>query len=112
MQIQVHAGCGVELCEGLSAQIRAEVQRALGRFDADISEVCVHLDEDAATACRNEKRCVLEAHLQGCQPIAIIRHADTAEAAVAGAAEKLNRLFAHKLERVPRGASAQRIVSL
>ena len=100
VHIQIHTDQGVELQEGLLIRIRAEVERALGRFSPTLSEVGVHLSGQAGDAgdC-NPGRCVLEARIDGRQPIAITRQAETLEAAVIKAAEKLTRVFAHALER-------------
>jgi len=55
----------------------------------------VHLsDESKGKSGVHDQRCMLEARLEGRQPVAVTDHAETLEQAVNGAAKKL----AHRLE--------------
>lgn len=62
----------------------------LSRFSDKISRVEVHLsDEDGNKNGQGDKRCLLEARLEGRQPIAVSNLADSHEQAVEVAIDKL-----------------------
>lgn len=52
-------------------------------------------------------RCMIEAHLEGRQPIAVTDQAATLDQAIDGAADKLARLIDHTLGRQSHQASHQ-----
>jgi ribosome-associated translation inhibitor RaiA len=55
-----------------------------------ITKIEVHLkDEDGDKKGKNDKRCMIEAHLEGRQPIVVTDHADTLNQALDGAIDKL-----------------------
>jgi hypothetical protein len=61
----------------------------------------VHLsDENGDKGGQNDKRCVMEARLQGRQPVAVTYRAATVEEAVDGAAGELTRLIENTLGRL------------
>ena len=65
-------------------------EEELSRFSHQITRVEVHLsDENSDKEGLNDKRCMIEARLEGIKPIAVTNHANTHEQAVAGAVEKL-----------------------
>jgi ribosome-associated translation inhibitor RaiA len=56
----------------------------------NITRVEVHLkDEDGDKKGKNDKRCMIEAHLEGRQPIVVTDHANTLNQALDGAIDKL-----------------------
>lgn len=62
----------------------------LSRFSEYITRIEVHLsDENGGKDRQNDKRCMIEARLEGRQPIAVTANADTYEQAVAEAIDKL-----------------------
>jgi ribosome-associated translation inhibitor RaiA len=68
--------------------------RSLSRFSSRVHRLEVHLsDENGASKPPDDKRCALEARIEGHQPCAVVHHADTVEAAVKGAAHKLERML-------------------
>ena len=67
---------------------RGTVETALGRDSDHITRVEVHLtDEDGHKSGQNDKCCVMEARLEGRQPIAVSDRSETLEQAVNGAAD-------------------------
>jgi ribosome-associated translation inhibitor RaiA len=101
MQIQVNTDHTIEGHEALAAQIRGVVESALGRMSDHITRVEVHLiDETGPKSRKNNKRCMMEARLEGRQPIAVTDESSTLELAVAGAADKLARLIEHTLDKL------------
>jgi len=68
----------------------ALISDGLSRFSAQISQLEVHLsDEDGNKNGQNDKRCMIEARLEGIQPIAVTSQANTHQQAVEGAIDKL-----------------------
>ncbi len=101
MQVQVNTDHHIGGHEALVARVRDTVERALGRLSDHITRVEVHLsDENGDKSGRNDKRCVMEARLEGRQPVAVTHQAATLEAAVDGAAGQLTRLIEKSLGRV------------
>ncbi len=66
------------------------ISEELSRFSHQITRVEVHLsDENGDKEGLNDKRCTIEARLEGMKPIAVTNHANTHEQAVEGAIDKL-----------------------
>jgi ribosome-associated translation inhibitor RaiA len=66
-----------------------------------VTRVEVHLtDERGPKSGKNDKRCMMEARLEGRQPIAVTDEASTLDLAVNGAADKLVRLIEHTLDKL------------
>jgi hypothetical protein len=66
------------------------ITEQLIRFSDHITRVEVHLsDVNGDKEGPNDKRCLLEVRIEGRQPIAVTKLADTYEKAVSGATEKL-----------------------
>ena len=100
MQIQINTDRNIEGHEALAAQVRGVVESALSRISDHITRVEVHLsDESSHKSSQNDKRCMMEARLEGRQPIAVTHHAATMDQAADGAADKLARLIESTLER-------------
>jgi ribosome-associated translation inhibitor RaiA len=100
MKIQVNTDAHIEGHERLAAHVSATVEQALRRFVDHITRVEVHLsDENGDKSGSQDQRCMLEARLQGRQPVAVTEHAATQEQAVSGATQKLVRLLDSTLNR-------------
>lgn len=101
MDIRLNTDKNIEGKEALAAQVAAAVERALQRFDKQITRIEVHLsDEDAGKSGRDDKRCLMEARLEGRQPVAVTHHAGSLSEAVDGAANKLKSLLTTALGRL------------
>jgi ribosome-associated translation inhibitor RaiA len=101
MQIQVNTDHTIEGHEALADQIRGVVENALSRMSDRITRVEVHLTDESGPKSRaNNKRCMIEARLEGRQPIAVTDEAATVDLAVNGAADKLARLIKHTLGKL------------
>lgn len=104
MQILIHTDHHIEGHEGLVAWATSTVQSALNHQKDHITRVEVHLsDENGAKSGQADKRCVMEARLQGRPPLAATQHADNQHQAITGAADKLTRLIASTLGKADRG---------
>lgn len=101
MKIQVNTDVHVEGREALSVRVSAAVEHALQRFQDQVTRVEVHLsDQNGDKSGQQDKRCVMEARLEGRQPMAASDEAATLDQAVRGAADKLARLIDSQLGRV------------
>lgn len=101
MDIQLNTDKNIEGKEALASQVEAAVKRALRRFDDQITRVEVHLsDENAGKSGRDDKRCLMEARLEGRQPVAVTHQAGSVSEAVDGAANKLKSLLDSALGRL------------
>ena len=90
MTIQINSDNNITGTEGLSNFVESAVTETLKRFDNQITRVEVHLtDENGHKSGNNDKRCMIEARVEGMQPIAVTAHADTIHEALKGALGKL-----------------------
>jgi hypothetical protein len=86
--------------EALSARIGGALSGALKHFSARITRVEVHVgDENGSRRGPRDKRCMMEARLEGHQPVAFTHHAETIASAVHGAAHGLARAISGVLGR-------------
>ncbi|MGK2905001.1 MAG: HPF/RaiA family ribosome-associated protein [Desulfuromonadales bacterium] len=95
MQIQINTDRNIDGNEALAAYVRGETEHALSRFNDHITRVEVHLSDENSDKKKGKggQRCVMEARLEGRQPIVATHQTTTLELAVNGAAEKLSRLI-------------------
>ncbi len=101
MHVQVNTDRNVEGRDALAAHVSGTVEHALRRFSAHVTRVEVHLsDENADKSSEHDKRCLMEARLEGRPPIAVTHQAATLGQAVDGAAEKLTRMIDTTLGRL------------
>ena len=90
MIIQFNTDNNIEGSERLNAYFTTTLSEALSRFNNQITRLEVHLtDENGHKDGKNDQRCVIEARLEGLQPIAVSNTADNMEQAVKGATDKL-----------------------
>ena len=97
MQIQVNSDHSIEGHQALGAHVRGVVENALSRLSDHITRVEVHLSHESS---RNDMRCMMEARLEGRQPIAVTHQAATLDQAVDDAADKLAKLIESTLGRL------------
>ena len=102
MQIQINTDHNIELHESLAAEINTVVESALSRFSDHISRLEVHLSDENSDnkVGHDDMRCMMEARLEGRQPIAVTHQAASLNQAVDSAADKLARLIENTLGRL------------
>lgn len=102
MQIQINTDRNIEGREALVAQVSGVVEGSLSRFSDHITRVEVHLSDENSDRkdSTDDMRCVMEARLEGRQPIAATHQAATLDQAVDGAAGKLTRMIESTLGRL------------
>ena len=103
MQILINTDHHIEGHEALATWATGEVKNALSHHSDQITRVELHIsDENGHKSSSNDKRCVMETHLQGRPPMVVTQHAETLYLAVTGAGEKLNRMIEGTLGRAAR----------
>jgi ribosome-associated translation inhibitor RaiA len=102
MQIRVNTDRNIEGHGNLAAYVSSTVESALGRFSDSLTRVEVHLSEQSGgrKGSNHDMRCLIEARLEGRQPIAVTHHAASIGQTVDGAAGKLSRKIDHTLARL------------
>jgi len=102
MQIQINTDHNIEGHQALSDQIGGIVESALSRFSDHITRVDIHLSDENSDkkGGHDDMRCMIEARLEGRQPIAVSHQADTLYQAIDGAADKLTHLVESTLGRM------------
>ena len=101
MNIQFNTDSNIEGREELATQVKGVVESAMSRFSDRITRVEVHLsDENGDKSGQDDKRCMMEARIEGRQPTAVTHHAATVDDAVDGAADKLKRLLESTFDRL------------
>jgi ribosome-associated translation inhibitor RaiA len=100
MKIQINADSHIERKESLATHIMGTVKKIVGNNSDHVSRIEVHLsDQNSNKHGETEKRCLMEARLEGIQPIAVSSHAVTLDQAIEGATKKLGKKINSTLER-------------
>ncbi|MGE6793108.1 HPF/RaiA family ribosome-associated protein [Pseudomonas guineae] len=101
MKIQINTDNHIDGNEALAAKLRATLEHSLEHFSDHVTRLEVHLsDENGDKSGQNDQRCMLEARLEGRQPVAVTETAATLEQAVHGAAQKMVHLLESTLGRL------------
>ncbi len=95
MQIQINTDRNVDGNEALADYVRGEIKQVLSRFSERITRVEIHMSDENSDKKGGKDclRCVMEARLEGHQPMAVTDQSTTLEQAVHGALDKLTRLI-------------------
>lgn len=92
MKIQINTDNNIQGREELVERYTKDVESALANVSKHVTRVEVHLsDENADKSGQHDKRCMIEARLEGRQPIAVTEDAATLDLAVHGACHKMTR---------------------
>ena len=103
MQVQVNTSNGIENKETLERWAGTYLNGELARFSAEITRIEVQLsDENRSRNGGADKRCSLEARLNGHEPLAVKHHAQSQDLAFRGATQKLINLLDHTLGKLDR----------
>ncbi len=101
MKIQINTGPNTDGSGPAAQQVEAIIENTLGHLAERVSRVEVHLsDQNSIKRGSADQRCLLEARLEGCQPIAVSEDAGSMTEAVTGAAEKLKHAIENILDRL------------
>ncbi|HUF92636.1 MAG TPA: HPF/RaiA family ribosome-associated protein [Candidatus Limnocylindria bacterium] len=100
MHVQINTDNHIEGREALATRVEAVVQESLRRFSDQITRVEVHLSDENSHKGGDDKRCMMEARLEGRRPTAVTHQAATLDQAIDGAADKLQRSIESTLGRL------------
>jgi ribosome-associated translation inhibitor RaiA len=90
MKIQFNTDKNISGDERSDQHFTSLILKSLDRFQSLVTRVEVHLsDENAGKNGINEIKCILEARIEGKQPIAVSSQADTIESAFSTALDKM-----------------------
>lgn len=108
MIVQFNTDNNIEGSEGFVATFTDLISGELDRFSDRITRIEAHLgDENGKKEGVNDKRCVLEARIEGRPPVAVTAHADTHYQAVDGALDKLKASLDSIFDRMKEHHAAQ-----
>jgi len=101
MKIQINTDHTIDGREAMAQHAETVVGNKLGHLSEHVSRVEVHLsDENGGKGGEHDKRCMMEARLEGHQPVAVTHEAETLHQSVEGAANKLKHALDHILCRL------------
>lgn len=101
MKVQINTDHTIEGREALNRHAETVVESTLGHLSQHVSRVEVHLtDENGEKSGAHDKRCMMEARLEGHPPVAVTHEAETLHQALEGAAHKLKHALDHTLGRL------------
>ena len=101
MTIQINTDNNISVHEAFKAQLDDLLAEKLSRFSEHITRLELHLsDENGSKEGINDKKCLLEARLEGKQPIVVTQVANNYEQAVHGAIDKLKSSLTTTLGRI------------
>lgn len=103
MKIQINTNDHIQSNPTLTELVSTTVEHALKHHQDQITRVEVHLaDENAGKHGQHDQRCMLEARLEGRQPVTATAFEATLPQAVKSAADKLARVLDTQIGRVSR----------
>lgn len=101
MTIQINSDNNLTVHKEFRAQLQSQISEDLSRFSEHITRLEVHLsDENGHKDALNDKRCLIEARIEGMKPIAVTNIANNHEQAVEGAVDKLKTTLDTKFGRL------------
>jgi len=94
MKIQLNTDSHVQHDPSVVRHVEEALTAAVGRFQPQLSRVDVHLsDSNGSKGGAGDKRCLLEAHLDGRPHLTASDEGESIAVAVNGAARKLQRVI-------------------
>ena len=107
MQVQVNAGLGPQKHVALERWAEGYLGDQLSRFAQEITRIEVQLTDETKKGAV-DMRCMMEARLNGHDPLAVNHHGQTQDEAFRGAAQRLVNLLDHTLGKLDRHQHRQR----
>ena len=101
MKIQINTNSSIKGDQRLEEIAEGIVTNSLERFREDITRVEVHLrDVNRQKGGDDDKKCTMEARIEGQKPTAVTHNAGSVEEALSGAADKLQRALSSTLGKL------------
>jgi hypothetical protein len=110
MKVQVNTSNDIENKEALETWASEYINEHLARFDQDITSIEVQMTDEnhAAKGGGVDKRCMLEARINGRAPIAVTNYAPDQNVAFRGATDKLAHALEHAFGKLDRKQHRER----
>jgi hypothetical protein len=110
MKVQVNTSNDIENKEALERWAADYLNEQLARFDQDITSVEVQMTDEnhGAKGGEVDKRCMMEARINGRAPVAVTNFAANQNLAFRGAAEKLEHALDHAFGKLDRREHRER----
>jgi len=110
MKVQVNTSNDIDNKETLERWASEFLGEQLARFEQDITSIEVQLSDEnhAAKGGGVDKRCMMEARINGRPPIAVTNFAPDQNLAFRGAAEKLEKALDHAFGKLDRREHRER----
>ena len=104
MKVQVNTSNDIHNKEGLEAWASEYLNEQLARFDQDVTTMEVQLSDEnhAAKGGAIDKRCMLEARINGRARVAVTNYAPNQDLAIRGAVDKLRAALDHTFGKLDR----------
>lgn len=98
MHIQVNTDNTISGREDVVRFVEEVITSKLNAVSGSITRIEVHLqDQNADKSGPDDKRCMVEARLEGRQPVTATNTADTLQSAITGAVDKMRNLLDREL---------------
>jgi len=102
MQVQVNTGNGVANKDALERWASSYLNDTLGRFREELTRIEVQLTDDSRGKKGEDRRCMLEARLNGHPPVTVNHNGESMDDAFRGATIKLIRALERTLGKLER----------
>lgn len=104
IKVQVNTSNDVENKESLERWATEYLSEHLARFEQDITSILVSMTDEnhAAKGGGLDKRCMMEARVNGREPVAVTHYAPEQNLAFRGAADKLGKALEHEFGKLDR----------
>jgi len=102
MQIQIRTDNHIEGSDRMENYFSEVISTSLKRFEDKVTSLEVHISDENSgeKGGLDDKRCVIEARVNGLPPQAVTNHASTVELAIKGAADKMKKLLEHTFDKI------------
>jgi len=102
MQVRIHTDHNIEGHEALADRVSSVLEDALSGVSDRLTHVNVYLSDQNSDqkSSKDDMRCIIEAHIEGHQPLAVTHQSTTLNQAVDDAVDKLTHLINHTLGRL------------
>ncbi len=100
MIIQINTDNHITVHEAFEAELNALINDKLSRFSKQLTRVEVHLsDENGDKEGSQDKRCLMEARMEGMEPIVVIEKQDTIMQAIRAALDTMRTTLTSAKEK-------------
>lgn len=102
MQITISTDNHIEGSDRMENYFSEVLNTTLKRFEDKITSLEVHVTDENGSDKTGpaDKRCLIEARVNGLAPQAVTNHAPSTELAIKGAADKMKKLLEHTFDKI------------